>query len=302
MLSYHFSFIFKFNTDNIAVLSIMKTLIQKIYVEENHSFACRTYSTPNFETTWHIHEEVEIIVITKGAGTAMIGDYVGDYKEGDVYYISSNLPHCFRKHKENLIGSAIVAQFNKSIFGATFLKTPELRAIDILLQKTEAFSLKNRTKEIIGNYLEKLEYAKGADRMNILLCMLSFIGTTKENELVTSNFKMDLRKTNPMIESILDYTFKHYLEPITLNELSSYTKMSIPTFCRFFKKNIKKTYFDFLQELRINQACKLLRTTDKPIINICYESGYNSWAHFSKKFKEIQKITPGKYRKEVVEI
>ncbi len=62
----------------------MKTLIQKIHIEEQHSFACNIYRTPKFETNWHKHEEAELIVITEGHGTAMIGDYVGEYKSGDV--------------------------------------------------------------------------------------------------------------------------------------------------------------------------------------------------------------------------
>jgi AraC-like DNA-binding protein len=74
--------------------------------------------------------------------------------------------------------------------------------------------------------------------------------------------------------------------------------MSIPTFCRFFKRNIKKSYFDFLKELRIGHACKLLRETNDSIIDICYDSGYNSWAHFSKQFKNVKKMTPNQYRKQ----
>ena len=82
----------------------MNTLIQKILVEEQHSFACRKYRTPQFETTWHKHEECELIVITEGHGTALIGDYVGEYKKGDVFFLSSNLPHWFRKTEQKMIG------------------------------------------------------------------------------------------------------------------------------------------------------------------------------------------------------
>ncbi|MGF2411811.1 MAG: AraC family ligand binding domain-containing protein, partial [Ferruginibacter sp.] len=71
----------------------MRTLIQKIHVEEQYSFACRHYRTPDFETSWHKHEECELIVITEGQGTAMIGDFVGEYKTGDIYFIASDIPH-----------------------------------------------------------------------------------------------------------------------------------------------------------------------------------------------------------------
>jgi transcriptional regulator GlxA family with amidase domain len=105
---------------------------------------------------------------------------------------------------------------------------------------------------------------------------------------------------NPAIEKIIDYSFKHFLEPVTLEEIAAVANMTIPTFCRFFKKNIKKTYFDFIRDLRISHACKLLTSTSKPILEVCYESGYKSWAHFSKQFKEVKAQTPSEYRREFV--
>ena len=93
----------------------MKTLIQKILVEEQNSFACRTYRTPHFETNWHKHEECELILITEGHGTALIGNYIGDYKKGDVFFLASNLPHWFRKSNLKLTGSAKVIHFLKEI-------------------------------------------------------------------------------------------------------------------------------------------------------------------------------------------
>jgi AraC-like DNA-binding protein/quercetin dioxygenase-like cupin family protein len=279
----------------------MKTILQKVYVEENHSFACRTYQTPNFETNWHKHEEVEIIVITEGQGTVMIGDYVGEYKVDDVFFIASNLPHWFRKNNSKIIGSAVVAQFNKKIFGSEFLTNPELRMINNLLLKDEGYKFETKIKSIIADKLKALQDAKSYKRIELLLDILHNISITKQYKLLSQNFSSHTNHINPAIETIIDYSFKNYLEPITLNEVASIAKMSIPTFCRFFKKNIKKTYFEFLQEIRINHACKLLKNADQPIIEICYESGYNSWAHFSKQFKVVKKMTPSAYKKEFSE-
>ena len=279
----------------------MKTIIQKVLVEENHSFACRTYETPQFETNWHKHEEYEIIVITEGFGTIMLGDYIGEYNEGDVFYIASNLPHWFRKNNSKMKGIAVVAQFRIDIFGISFLNSPELRTIKNLIVKDKGFRLTNKTKKTIGNRLINLEHTKGYKRMEILLDILYQISITKDYDICSTNFESNTKNLNPAIEKIIDYSFKHYLEQIVLKEVADIAEMSIPTFCRFFKKNIKKTYFEFLQELRINHACKLLKEEYKPIIEICYESGYNSWAHFSKQFKQITKRTPSAYRKEFAE-
>jgi len=135
-----------------------------------------------------------------------------------------------------------------------------------------------------------------------LLDILHNISITKQYKMLSQNFSSNNNHINPAIESIIDYSFKNYLEPITLNKVAAIAKMSIPTFCRFFKKNIKKTYFEFLQELRINHACKLLKDVDKPVIEICYESGYNSWSHFSKQFKAAKKMTPTMYKKNFFEL
>ena len=77
----------------------MKTLIQKLQCSENSSFVCRTYRTPYFETPWHQHLEIELLLITEGHGNAMIGTHIGDYKKGDVFLIGPNVPHCLGRRK-----------------------------------------------------------------------------------------------------------------------------------------------------------------------------------------------------------
>ena len=279
----------------------MKTIIQKVLVEDGHSFACRNYKTPNFETNWHKHEEVEIIVIMEGYGTVMLGDYIGEYNEGDVFFIASNLPHWFRKNHSGMVGNAVVAQFCKNIFGNDFLLNPELKSINNLLNKDEGLRLEKSTKTIVAQKLNELKDATGFLRFSILMNLLYQISISKQYKAVAKNFQPDDKNMNPAIEKIIEYTFKHYLETIKLNDVAVMAGMSIPTFCRFFKKNIKKTYFEFIQELRINHACKILKEENRPIIEVCYESGHNSWAHFSKQFKKITNRTPSNYRKEFAE-
>ena len=122
---------------------------------------------------------------------------------------------------------------------------------------------------------------------------------SKQYIVITKAFDSSANnKENSAIEKIFTYSFKHFLEPVTLAEVAAVADMTIPTFCRFFKRNVKKSYFDFLKELRIGHACKLLRETNDPILDICYVSGYNSWAHFSKQFKQVKQLAPGTYRRQ----
>lgn len=279
----------------------MKTLIQKIHLEDNQSFACRTYKTPQFETNWHKHEECELILITEGQGTIMAGDYVGEYVTGDIFFLAANLPHWFRKQYPKTIGSAIVIHFKQNLFGEIFLSLPEMKPVYYFLHKNDGIQLDKKVNLSITQLIRAIETAKGYQRINLLLQAIQHICSTTNHQIITRDFISVNRNINPAIEKIIDFSFKHYLEALTLEQVAKVAGMSIPTFCRFFKKNIKKTYFDFLQELRISHACKLLTDSNKAILEVCYESGYNSWAHFSKQFKRVKQLTPSKYRKVFLE-
>ena len=277
----------------------MQPLIQKILIEEQNSFACRIYRTPIFETNWHQHDEYELILITEGNGTALIGDYIGDYNVGDIFFMTSNLPHWFRKSNAKIIGSGIVIHFLKDFWGEQFLQLPEMKNINQLLNsKNSGIQLNSTLNSDLTVLIEQLEVTKGIERIIGLLNCLQQVSTSINFNVISYAFSSINNKENSAIEKIFDYSFKHFLDQVTLHEVAKIAGMSIPTFCRFFKKNIKKSYFDFIQEIRIGHACKLLQTTNKPVLDICYTSGYNSWAHFSKQFKHVKKITPTQYRKQ----
>jgi len=278
----------------------MQTLIQKIHIEEDSSFACRIYRTPQFETNWHKHKEYELILITEGHGTALIGDYVGNYSTGDVFFLAGNLPHWFRKSHHKMIGGAIVIHFRKDFWGEPFLYLPELKKIyQLLHSKNNGIQLQRVLQKDIALQIKELEKASGIDRIVKLIFCLQKISQSASYTVLTYHFSSTSNtKENSVIEKVFDYSFKYYLKQITLHEVADIAGMSIPTFCRFFKKNIKKSYFNFLQELRIGHACKLLHTTGQPILDVCYNSGYNSWAHFSKQFKHVKQMTPSMYRKQ----
>ncbi len=275
----------------------MKTLIQKIHLEEQQSFACRSYKTPEFETNWHKHEECELIIITEGHGSVMMGDFVGEYKTGDVYFMAGNLPHWFKKQHHKMTGAALVLHFHPHLFGNEFLQLPELKNILQLVKRNDGIQLQKKIKKEVTTLIGEIMLANGYQRLLLLLQCLQKLTLPGAANTLTQNFESSASNINPAIEKIIEFSFKRYLAPITLQQVADVASMSIPTFCRFFKKNIKKSYFDFLQDLRISHACKMLTNTDKPVMEICYESGYNSWAHFSKQFKHVKQMTPSHYRK-----
>lgn len=272
----------------------MKTLLQKIHISESESFACRYYRTPQFETGWHKHPEYELIVLPEGYGTVLAGDYVGPYGAGDVFFLAGNLPHAFRKQHEKMTGCALVAQFTREVVGPP---VPELQGILNLLYRQDALQLHGQLQQQVAEALRTIAGSQGYTRWQLLLQCLHLISTSDSYTVLSRDFEDLNHAINPAIEAVFAYTLAHYLQPVTLPEVAALAHLTVPAFCRFFKKNVKKTYFDFLQELRISHACKLLQSTQLPVLQVCYESGFNSWAHFSKKFRELKHMPPGKYRK-----
>src|SRR5205809_1351214 len=98
----------------------MKPLVEKLPLSQNTSFVAHTYRTPQFEVPWHQHIEYELILFKEGEGTSFIGNYVGEFKKGDIFFLGSNLPHTFQKVHKDLITSALVIQFRADCWGSAF--------------------------------------------------------------------------------------------------------------------------------------------------------------------------------------
>ena len=280
----------------------MKPLLQKLPLSENSSFVCRTYRTPYFETPWHQHDEFEIVMIQEGNGNALIGDYFGEYKPGDVFFLGSNLPHWFRKSDQDQIGSALVIHFLAEFWGKSFLALPEMRAVyELFILSKRGLKLREPVRQRAEILLKDMEVSRGVTTIYLLLrCFEEMIQAPDDAlEILGSGASVykALSEANP-IARVFDYTFANYQREITLQEVADLVNMSCSTFCRHFKQSTKRTYIDFLKEVRIGHACRLLTESDWSVFDICYDSGYNNTSNFSKQFRELKKMTPLLYRKQ----
>jgi AraC-like DNA-binding protein/quercetin dioxygenase-like cupin family protein len=277
----------------------MKPFIEKLPLSENTSFVARTYRTPQFEVPWHQHIEYELILFTEGEGASFIGNYVGEFKTGDVFFLGSNLPHTFQKSHKELITSAVVVQFRDDFWGNDFMKLPECRMLEQLFQTSmKGIKITGQSREALRPVITALEFASGLQRVILLCECLQLIATKQEYETVsTQEVTVFKARNKERIDKIFQYTIDYFQEPVTLTGIAKHAGMSIPAFCNYFKKSTKKTYVDFLNEVRIGYSCKQLIDTQKNIEAICYESGFNTLANFNKQFRKVKSMTPSKYRK-----
>ncbi len=232
----------------------MKPLIQKLPLNESTSFIAKTFRTPHFEVGWHQHIEFELILFTEGSGLSFVGNHVGEFETGDIYFLGSNLPHTFQKRDPAQITSAVVVQFCDDFWGRDFMQLPECRSVRQLFNESQ-YGLKicGEEKLLLQKLIIELESANSFRRILLLGECLEIISASgKYIKVSTQEIKVSHNKE--CIDNVFRFTIDSFREPITVSQVAAIACMSVPAFCNYFKRSTKKTYIDFLNEVRIGYA------------------------------------------------
>lgn len=277
---------------------------QKLIVPHTttNSFSIRKEQIPNINNRWHCHTEVELICFHKGAGTQFVGDNIKRFAAGDIVLVGSNLPHYWRYDldfddncKEDSYST--VLHFNKDFMGEGWLNLPEFRSIRSLLAMADRGILINEIE--IASFIDRIYESDGFKRVMYLLECLQMIASIKSHHLLSSvgfEYKHSAEETD-RLNNIYNYTFKHFKSKINLEDVATIADLVPSSFCRYFKHRTGKTYTQFLQNIRIGYACKLLLENHDTIKQICYNSGFTNYTSFHEIFKSVTGRTPKVYQK-----
>jgi AraC-like DNA-binding protein len=285
----------------------MRPQLLKVPKGPRHSFSVRRDLVPHVNNRWHYHPEVELIHFKKGEGTQFIGDSIKRFKPGDVVLVGAYLPHYWRfddaYFEENAKQHADVrvAHFCENFWGNEFLDLPENVSIKAVLEKARrGLQINGKSKQRVAELLEKLLESDGSSRIVYLIEALETIAACKQiSSLSSLGFKHDSSEgENERINDIYDYSLKNFKRKIQLEEIAAVANISPNSFCRFFKSRTRKTYSQFLIEIRVGHACKLLIENNYSIKQLCFESGFNNFTSFHKYFKVITGKSPLNYQKE----
>ncbi|MCU7548199.1 helix-turn-helix domain-containing protein [Chitinophagaceae bacterium LB-8] len=285
----------------------MRPQLLKVLKGPGRSFSVRQDIVPHVNTRWHYHNEVELIHFKNGEGTQFIGDNISRFNPGDVVLVGSNLPHYWRfddayfDESSKKSADIRVAHFHENFWGEHFLDLPENLSIKTVLEKAKrGIQVTGENSLIVAEILEDLLVAEGPRRIVLLIEALNTIANCNELTLLSSiGFKHDLLESEKdRISAIYEYSMKNFKRKIQLEEISDVASISPNSFCRYFKSRTRKTYSQFLLELRVGHACKLLIENNLSIKQICYESGFNNFTSFHKYFKIITGKSPLIYQKE----
>lgn len=102
------------------------------------------------------------------------------------------------------------------------------------------------------------------------------------------------------LDEVTDWLYNHFTEEIDIKEVAALIGVTPEHFCRIFKEYTGKRPFEYLTQLRIDMARNLLSHSDKTVAEIAAETGYSDVCYFIKKFRESEGVSPGKYRKNIL--
>ncbi len=285
----------------------MKPKLLKVSKGPSHSFSVREDKDPFINNRWHYHVEVELIYFHSGGGTQFVGDHIKRFHPGDIILVGSNLPHYWRYDDAYFQGEkalpvhSTVIHFSENFWGDAFLDLPETRPIKSLLEKARrGIQVTAKEEKSIPGLIAKIRRSEGVDRIIALIeCLSAFAASDSIRTLSSIGFRREFSESeNERINAIYDYTFRRFTQKIYLEEVSAIAGLVPNSFCRYFKSRTGKTYSQFVTEIRVGHACKLLIDNRISIKQLCYESGFNNFTCFHKNFKHITGKSPQHYLKE----
>ncbi len=282
----------------------MKPTFEQINETAASSFVWRQYSNPRFDAPFHFHPELELTLIVQGSGRRLVGRQVSNFGPGDLVLLGPNVPHVWLNeeaaHTPETVSEAIVIQFKENFVGEQFWAMPEMAAVQSLLQKAKSgLLITGKTRDWAAERMGAGPRLSPFEQLLHLLELLQGIAVSGETEpidLYFSNYAPSPAETE-RFQNVYAYLMAHYREEILLETIASVANLSPTSFCRFFKKTTRKTFVDVLTEFRVKHAAQLLSTTEKPIADICFESGFGNLSYFNKAFKKSLGQSPMGYRR-----
>jgi len=267
------------------------------------SFTCLKFNrNENIKShIWHYHPEIELIFVCGGSGKRQIGSNISYFSDGDLILIGSNLPHCGMTNENTNNDYEVVIQFPMDFLGSEFWQAKEMNKIAVLLEAAKSgIVFGDEVKNALKTKMEALTEATSLAKLMILIEILDELSHTQDYKILNASkyYLQTQKEDNDRISVIFNYVKDHFKEQITLETVAELSNMTVPSFCRYFKKITNKTFTQFVNEYRITHSLKLLAEQPMNITEVCFDSGFNNFSYFNKTFKEHTQKSPSQYRKE----
>lgn len=281
----------------------MRPQLYKLPIAPDTSFLYIDEECKYFDKPWHFHKEYELVYINKTKGSRFIGDQVSFFDDGDLVLLGPNIPHLYRNSEEyyknnKLTAKSIFIHFTEDFLGNSFFDLPEMKQVKKLLERSSlGLEVTGKSNVYVKDKLVEMNEQKPANRLMNLLEILVFMSTSKElSPILSKSFTASNDNDTDRIDKVIQFILKNYKNDIYIEEIASKLNMSIASFSRYFKHHTHKTFSNYVTEIRISHACRLMMDSHYNISEICYMSGFENQSNFYRHFKKFTGVIPKEYK------
>ncbi|RBL91392.1 AraC family transcriptional regulator [Chitinophaga flava] len=283
----------------------MKVLQFTVPVAIDKSIILQKDVLPYFYPYLHRHQEVQLTWVQQGEGTLVADNNMHAFRPNDIFWLGANQPHIFKSDPSYFLPrnrKKVMAQtlfFNSDGALSALFNLPEMKPLkNFVLQQQSGFKVPTpQTTEISACMLRIINTSGPEQLMHFVELLRLLSGYPDIAPLAAVNKKVTVSDHDGIrIGNIYNYIMHHYEQPITLEDAAGQVHMTPHAFCRFFKKHTRRTFVSFLNEVRINEACKKLTDGDYDnIATVAYTTGFNSITNFNRVFKSVTGKSPSQY-------
>ncbi|MGK8439787.1 AraC family transcriptional regulator [Ectopseudomonas hydrolytica] len=275
---------------------------------EGHSLIYRQHGFPSPLVRWHFHKEYELHLIVASSGKVFIGDYIGNFSPNTLFLTGPGLPHNWISQVED--GEVVetrdmLVNFTDEVLEQGSAVFAELKSLAPLLARAQ-FGIEFRDPRVIREaalLLRRIADSRGITRLGHFFILLELLAASEDYQLLSAMTAADLGDEQHVerINRAVDYIFQHYAQDLCQEEVAEHLGMTPSYFSRFFKQATGRGFVEFVNRLRVSKSCELLSKSEKPVTEVCFESGFSNISNFNRRFQQLKGMTPSRYRKLVVQ-
>jgi AraC-like DNA-binding protein len=285
----------------------MKILPFTIPVPHDRTIIVMDEVLPYFYTHLHRHQEIQLTWIIEGNGTLIAGNNIHPFKGGEIYLLGANLPHVFKSDPSYFEADntqevhTLTIFFNPGGALSSLFDLPEMKFVRSFLQHLlTGFKIPDTLFRDISSRMLSIYQLEGIDLLMQFLQLLKSCSSVNKLEPLTVNVNAYLPAITDnegmRIGLIYNYIIQNFDKPLTLEDIAEQAHMTPHAFCRYFKKHTRHTFVNFLNKIRINEACKMLNNnTGDSIASVAYSCGFSSITNFNRVFKIVTGKSPSAY-------
>ena len=282
----------------------MRPVFQRLTKEPEEGFLFLGVRNPGFNCPWEVHPEHELILVLRGHGYRIVGDNVASVGPGDMVFVAAGLPHLWHEERAKgaQAGEALVIQFAEGFLGEGLLKLPALEPVRRFLRNAErGLQIMGPTCKRIRLLMKKMDRSKGLDRIVQFLQVLNCLADSKDCHPIASPDFVANRQLydQERMDRVFQFLTSHLERDIRLREAAKLANLSDSAFSRFFRGHTGKTFPQFVNELRIGRACRLLTEGEKNITEVAFECGFSNLSNFNRQFHRLKGVSPREFRCQV---